>query len=73
MNIFFFCTKEDELVDHILLHCTQARGLWNVAFYLFGVVWVMSFLVKEILLGWHNSYVDKKRDKGWRVFPLRVF
>lgn len=61
VNQCFLCMEEEEPVDHILPHCTWARGLWNLIFYLYRIVWVMPCSVEVTRLGWHNSFVDKKR------------
>ena len=35
--------------------------------------WVMQPTVREILLGWHGSFVGRKRKKIWRAAPLCLF
>ena len=37
------------------------------------MTWVLSFSVREALLGWHGSFVDKKRKKAWMMTPLCLF
>ena len=34
---------------------------------------MQSATVNEALLGWHGSYVGKKRKKVWRAAPLCLF
>ena len=48
-NRCFLCGCEEENVNHILLHCTMVRALWEIAFALFGVQWVFPETVKEAL------------------------
>ena len=48
-NRCFLCGCEEENVNHILLHCTVVRALWEIAFALFGVQWVFPEKVKEAL------------------------
>ena len=60
-------------MDHILLHYTRTRVLWHLLFSLFGVVWVLPSSIREVLLGWHGSFVGKKRKKTWRAAPLYRF
>ena len=69
-NRCFLCKYEEETTDHLLLFCEKARMLWLLIFPLFGVQWVMHSSVKRNLLGWHGSFVGKKREKAWRVAPL---
>lgn len=40
-NRCFLCCEEEETIDHILIHCTRARVLWELLFVLFGVAWVI--------------------------------
>jgi hypothetical protein len=39
VNRCWLCETEGELVDHILLHCVAASGLWNAFFARFGLCW----------------------------------
>ena len=44
--------------------------LWLLNFSIFGVQWVMHSSVRRNLLGWHSSFVGKKREKAWRAAPI---
>ena len=33
--------RDEETIDHLLMHRPVARELWNLVFSLFGVLWVM--------------------------------
>ena len=35
----------------VMLDCSKNRVLWELLFTLFGVTWVLSFSVRETLLG----------------------
>ena len=72
-NRCYLCLSEEETLDHLLLQCNVARILWHLLFSLFGVSWVLPFSAGETLLGWHGSFVGKKRKKVWRVAPLCLF
>ena len=72
-NICFLCHTYIESIDHILLHCGKARLLWELLVSLFRVCWVMQFTIKEMLLGWHDSFGGRKWKKVWRVASLCLF
>ncbi|RVW99510.1 putative ribonuclease H protein [Vitis vinifera] len=46
-NRCFLCGCEEETINHILIHCTVAKGLWNIILALCGVQWVFPNSVKE--------------------------
>ena len=72
-NRCFLCCEEEESIDHILIHCTRARVLWELLFALFGVTWVLPFSVRDTLIGWHEFNLGKKRRKVWKTTPLCLF
>ena len=72
-NRCFMCLENEETIDHLLLHCSKARALWELLFTLVGVSWVLPSSVRETLLSWHGSFVSKKRKKVWRAAPLHIF
>ena len=72
-NRCFLCLENEETIDHLLLHCSRTKVLWDLLFTLFGVSWVLPSSVKETLLSWHGSFVGKKCKKVWRVAPLHIF
>ena len=72
-NKCFMCLEKEETIDHLLLHCTKTRVLWDLLFNLFGLSWVLPSSVRETLLSWHGSFVGKKRKKVWRAAPLYIF
>ncbi|RVX20628.1 hypothetical protein CK203_002523 [Vitis vinifera] len=48
----FMCCEEEESIDHILIHCSKARALWDLLFALFGVCWVLPYSARETLIEW---------------------
>ena len=69
---FLFC-DEEETINHIFIHCSKARVLWKLVFALFGVMWVLPLSARDTLLGWHGSFVGKKRRNAWMAAPLCLF
>ena len=49
-NRSFLCGEGKETVDHLLLHCSKAKILWNLLLAIFYVRWVFSLFVKETIL-----------------------
>ena len=45
----------------------------EASFFLFGVAWVLSSLVKETLLRWHRAFVGKVRKEAWQMAPICIF
>ena len=41
LNRCYMCKREEKMIDHMLMHYSQARILWQLVFSLFGVTWVM--------------------------------
>ena len=72
-NRCFLCGCEEESVNHILIHCTVVRVLWDIVFGLVDVKWVFPETVKEVLVSWRGSFVGKKRKKIWDAIPLCIF
>ena len=72
-NRCFMCLEKEETIDHLFLHCSKTRVLWDLLFALFGVSWVLPSSVRETLLSWHGSFVGKKHKRVWRVASLYIF
>ena len=49
-NRYFLCGEEEEMIDHLLDHCSKARMLWDLFLAIVGVSWVFPTSVREILL-----------------------
>ena len=59
-NRCFFCGKDEETIDHLLLHCFMARLLWDLLLAIFGVNWVFPKSIRETLLSWRGSFMGKR-------------
>ena len=62
---------EGESVDHLLLHCVVASGLWNAFFSRFGLCWVLPHSVKELLASWWSSGRTRSAVV-WKMVPLCI-
>jgi hypothetical protein len=63
------CKADGESVDHLLLHCTYARELWEMIFALFGIHWVMPRRVIELFDCWQGSMGRQQNLVIWRAIP----
>ncbi|RVX19039.1 Transposon TX1 uncharacterized 149 kDa protein [Vitis vinifera] len=72
-NRCFLCCEEEESIDHILIHCSKARDLWDLLFALFGVCWVLPSSARETLVEWRGFMLGKKHSKVWKAAPLCLF
>ncbi|RVX11275.1 LINE-1 retrotransposable element ORF2 protein [Vitis vinifera] len=72
-NRCFLCCEEEESIDHILIHCSRARALWEFLFALFGVFWVLPSSARDTLIEWRGFMLGKKHRKVWKAAPLCLF
>ena len=56
--------ENEDTIDHLLLHCSKARVLWELLFTLFGVSWVLPSSVRETLLSWAWFFYGQKTQEG---------
>ena len=71
-NRCFLCGKEEDTVDHLLVHCPHTRVIWELLLAIAVVKWVFPLSVRETLLSWGDSFVGKKRKKAWMAAPLSI-
>lgn len=50
------CKTSGETIDHILLHCEVARALWNTAFGLCGLEWIMHCWEVDLQACWRVQF-----------------
>ncbi|RVX07581.1 putative ribonuclease H protein [Vitis vinifera] len=62
-NRCFLCGCEEESANHIMLHCTVVKILWEIALAIFRVQWVFPESVIEVLLSWRGSFVGEKKKR----------
>ena len=44
-----FCGREEEELEHILIHCLEILGWWTDLLFAFGASWTCPFLVKDLI------------------------
>ena len=56
------CKDSEESTDHILIHCDKTRELWTFLLVVFGLVWVFSTSVRNLLIERKFKGLNKKRS-----------
>jgi hypothetical protein len=62
------CRANGESVHNLFLHCPMAVGLWNFVFRSFGVKWVISDQIRDLLFSWKNWF-GKHSSLIWNMVP----
>ena len=68
VNWCCLCWCDEEIVDHLLLHCKFAHVLWSEVFLMFGVKWVMPSTVVPLLFAWRN-WLGNYSSNVWNMIP----
>uniref|UniRef100_A0A2N9GZQ1 Reverse transcriptase domain-containing protein n=1 Tax=Fagus sylvatica TaxID=28930 RepID=A0A2N9GZQ1_FAGSY len=63
------CRCNGESVEHLLLHCPAACGLWSWIFQTFGVHWVLPGTVTALLFSWWNG-LGRHSSDIWNIVPV---
>lgn len=69
----FQCKVEEQLVDHILLHSSNAKVLWGLLFPLFCVPWVLLTTIKDTFREWYGSFVDQDVNRSRELLLYKSF
>ena len=64
------CGKDEESLDHLLLHCPKVHNLWAFIFMMFGVFWVLPRSIKDTLVGWKGSTIQKIPEESLDGCPI---
>ena len=72
-NRCFLCEEDEEDINHLLIHCTKARMLWDLLLSIVGTSWVVLASVIQMLLSWQGAPVGKKRKDIWIAAPICLF
>ncbi|RVW75503.1 Mitochondrial outer membrane protein porin 4 [Vitis vinifera] len=69
-----FCVDvKRRVANHIMLHCTVVKTLWEIALAIFGVQWVFPESVIEVLLSWRDLCGEKKEKTPGIPFRCAFF
>jgi hypothetical protein len=49
------CKQSGESPNPLLLHCQVAREMWTMVFGLFGIQWVKSCSVLDLMSSWKGN------------------
>ena len=60
----YLCENEEESIDHLLVHCQQARLLWEIILATVGMGWVFPFYVQQTLISWQGATGGKETEKS---------
>ena len=63
------CKSNGELVDHLFLHCPIAMDLHFMVLGLFGVTWVMTHTILELLGFWQCRFGRHQNGYIWSIIP----
>ena len=66
VNWCSLCRCEEEIVDHLLIHCKYANTLWSEVLRLFGVQWVMPKNIVSLLSAWWN-WLESHTSNVWNM------
>ena len=73
VNRCCLCEENEETIDHLLIHCSRAKILWDILLAITDFNWVFPRLVRQLLLAWQSVSVGKKRKRVWMAAPLCIF
>ena len=63
------CKADGETIDHLFIHCTVARELWDAVLTLFGMHWVMPRWVVDLLDRWQGRMGRHRHIEIWKAIP----
>ena len=63
------CRRDGKTINHLLIHCDKAVGLWSFVLRKFGIAWVLPGCVLDLFSGWYNG-LGKVYSKIWNMVPL---
>lgn len=72
-NICSLCLKDEETVNHLLMHCPFAREIWEEILREVGISWLFPNTISDLFQGWNLEKKSFKKDKIlWGLIYLAV-
>ena len=72
-NRYFLCEDVEETIDHLLIHCSRAKRLWDLFLSIVDSNWVFPLTVRQSLLAWQGANASRKCKSVWMAAPLCLF
>ena len=67
------CHKDEESLEHLLIHCPTVWGIWVAIISLLGMDWVSPLPAKDLMMEWKAFPVRKKARKLWKTILSSLF
>ena len=64
VNRCCLCEENEETIDHLLIHCSRAKILWDILLAITDFNWVFPRSVRQLLLAWQSVSVGKKKEES---------
>lgn len=69
-NVCLMCFQDGESVNHLFIHCSFARQLWNKILNVLHLSWVMPEEIEQFFVQWHEGMDPKSVRWFWRIVML---
>ena len=69
VNWCCLCKANGESIDHLFIHCSLAKQLWDTILTLFGVHWVMPRQLQDLISCWPGALGRYRHAEIWKVVP----
>lgn len=71
-NVCSLCLQDGESTNHVLVHCTFARKVWEAMLRDSGMTWVFSNSIEDLFHSCHIGNTSKKGKILWSMICLTV-
>ena len=68
VNRCCMCHRNEETVDHLLLHCPIAHSLWVYMFQILRIQWLMPGSMESLVYCW-SFWLGKFNPNIWNMVP----